>query len=235
MFTGLVEEVGTVLRLERRGDGARLAVRGRKVLEGTRLGDSIAVSGACLTVVELGGDRFVVDIMPETLVRTTLKDARSGDIVNLERSLAFGDRVGGHLVLGHVDGVAEVLTVEPRGEMLSLRLALPAGLLGYVAPKGSIAVDGISLTVTDSDTTGFGVGIIPHTMRETTLRAVKPGMFVNLEVDVLARYVVQTLHALGPTAAIAGDGSVWGPGQTGDRAPGAGGLTEDVLREHGFA
>ncbi len=149
--------------------------------------------------------------------------------------MALGDRVGGHLVLGHVDGIAEVLTVEPQGEMLSLRLALPAGLLGYVAPKGSIAVDGISLTVTDSDAAGFGVGIIPHTMRETTLRAVKPGMFVNLEVDVLARYVVQTLRALGPTAAIAVDESVWGARQTGDRTLGAGGLTEDVLREHGFA
>ncbi len=235
MFTGLVEEVGTVLRLERRGAGARLAVRGRKVLEGTRLGDSIAVSGACLTVVELGGDRFVVDIMPETLSRTTLNNARSGDVVNLERSLSLGDRVGGHLVLGHVDGVAEVLTVDQRGDMLSVRLGLPPGLLGYVAPKGSIAVDGISLTVTDSDSAGFGVGIIPHTMRETTLRAVKPGLFVNLEVDVLARYVVQTLRTLGQGAGIAVDQSVWGPGRTRDQTPAGGGLSEDVLRQHGFS
>ena len=235
MFTGLVEEVGTILRLERRGDGARLAVRARKVLEGTRVGDSIAVSGACLTVVELASDRFAVDVLPETLSRTTLGDARPGDAVNLERSLALGDRVGGHLVLGHVDAVAEVLTVNKRGETWELWIGLPAELAGCVAPKGSIAVDGISLTVTGVDDRGFGVGVIPHTMSETTLRAVKPGSAVNLEADVLARYALNSLRALGLAAGPVADGAVWGPERGGRSQRNEGGLTEDMLRDHGFA
>lgn len=235
MFTGLIEEVGTVLRLERRGEGARLAVRARKVLEGTQVGDSIAVSGACLTVVELGGDRFVVDIMPETLARTTLQGARGGDVVNLERSLAFGDRLGGHLVLGHVDAVAEVKNVEHRGETWELSIGLPEELLGCVAPKGSIAVDGISLTVTHVENDLFGVGIIPHTMRETTLRAVKPGLAVNLEADVLARYVLQTVRTLGVGA---GPGvrldTILGGEPRVDQGKSSGGLTEEFLRGRGF-
>ena len=235
MFTGLVEEVGTILRLERRGDGARLAVRARTVLEGTRVGDSIAVSGACLTVVELASDRFAVDVLPETLSRTTLGDARPGDAVNLERSLALGDRVGGHLVLGHVDAVAEVLTVNQRGETWELWIGLPAELARFVAPKGSIAVDGISLTVTGTDDRGFGVGVIPHTMRETTLRAVKPGFAVNLEADVLARYALNSLRALGLAHGPVADDAIWGTERSGRSPRNEGGLTEDMLRDHGFA
>ena len=149
MFTGLVEEIGSVLRLVRRGEGAHLFVRARKVLEGTRIGDSIAVSGACLTVVEMGEGAFAVDCMPETLTHTTVGNLRPGDRVNLERALALGDRLGGHLVLGHVDGVGEVLAVKTRGMAWELRISLPDELRGYVAGKGSVAVDGISLTVTD--------------------------------------------------------------------------------------
>jgi riboflavin synthase len=225
MFTGLVEEVGTVTRLERRGESAHLAVRARKVLEGTVVGDSIAVNGACLTVVSLGGDGFVVDAMPETLSHTTLGKASAGTRVNLERSLALGGRLGGHLVLGHVDAVAAVVSVRPEGIAWRIAIALPEEIRACVAPKGSIAVDGISLTVIDVDDTSFSVGIIPHTLRETTLGSVRPGVEVNLEADVLARYVVRTVQSL----TLRRDA-----GTPGAPAAQPGGLTEAFLREQGF-
>lgn len=219
MFTGLVEEVGRVLRLARRGEGAHLYISAHRVLEGTRVGDSIAVGGACLTVVEIANAVFAVDCMAETLSHTTVGSLRPGDEVNLERALALGDRLGGHMVLGHVDGVGTVLSARTRGIAQEVRVALPAELRGYVARKGSIAVDGISLTVTDVTETDFGLGIIPHTLRETTLRTISPGRKVNLEIDVLARYVHQTLRSLV-------DGS-------GGRPPTGGGL-EDLLRNQGY-
>lgn len=219
MFTGLVEEVGRVLRLTRRGEGAHLYVSAHEVLEGTRVGDSISVSGACLTVVERGSAMFAVDCMAETLSHTTVGSLRPGDEVNLERALALGDRLGGHMVLGHVDGVGAVVSTHARGIAQEIRVSLPAELRGYVARKGSIAVDGISLTVTDVTETDFGLGIIPHTLRETTLRTISPGRKVNLEVDVLARYVQQTLRSLVQGA----DG----------RQSAAGGL-EDLLRNQGY-
>jgi riboflavin synthase len=222
MFTGLVEEVGNVLRLARSGEGAHLFVRARTVLQGTRIGDSISVSGACLTVVELGEGAFAVDCMPETLTHTTLGGLRPGDPVNLERAMALGDRLGGHLVLGHVDAVGEVLSVKTRGIASEIRVSLPLELRGYVAGKGSVAVDGISLTVTDVTETDFGLGIIPHTLRETTLRAVAPGRKVNLEADVLARYVRQALAGLGP---VAGTEHKGGRGSSFD---------ESALRSYGF-
>jgi riboflavin synthase len=225
MFTGLVEEVGTVRRFERRGEGGRLSVAARKVLEGTRIGDSIAVSGACLTVVELGGGGFVVDCMPETLLQTTLGAMSPGADVNLERSLAWGGRVGGHLVLGHVDAVGEVLAVVRDGIAWRVRISLPEDIAGCVAGKGSIAIDGISLTVIAVEGEWFEVGIIPHTMAETTLREAQPGVRVNLEVDVLARYVMRAFRVL--------QGNRGGS----DSAAGIGpqpGLTEALLREQGF-
>ena len=221
MFTGLIEEVGVVRRLERGPGGGKLSVRAHAVLEGTKVGDSIAVSGACLTVIALDGDGFVVECMPETLARTTLGKAGPGSLVNLERSLRWGDRLGGHLVLGHVDDVGEILRVRQEGIAWEVRVSLPAALRGTVAAKGSIAIDGISLTVTRTDDEGFEVGVIPHTLKETTLRAAKAGMRVNLEADVLARYVLQSLRAL------AGSGDVT------EGAPR--GLTEEFLREQGFA
>ncbi|MFH0915904.1 MAG: riboflavin synthase [bacterium] len=242
MFTGLVEEVGTVRRLERRGDGGRLSIQARAVLEGTRLGDSIAVSGACLTVVELGSSSFVVDCMPETLSHTTLGRATRGAPVNLERSLALGARLGGHLVLGHVDAVAEVQAVQDKGSAWEVTVSLPEAVRGCVAPKGSIAVDGISLTVIAVDAGWFRVGIIPHTLKETTLRNVRAGLQVNLEADVLARYVLQTLQVLGlqaagPEASLrTGGGASEAAGGRADKRPGSsGGLTEELLREQGFA
>ncbi len=234
MFTGLIEEVGVVRRLERGAAGGRLSVRARKVLEGTKIGDSIAVSGACLTVVALDGDGFVVECMPETLARTTIGAARPGSSVNLERALRWGDRLGGHLVLGHVDGVGEILGITRSGIAWEVRISLPDELRGAVAGKGSVAIDGISLTVIRADGEGFEVGIIPHTLKETTLKAVAAGMKVNLEADVLARYVLQSLQALagagGPAAGLA---ATLGMDGAGTARPG--GLTEEFLREQGFA
>ena len=234
MFTGLIEEVGVVRHLERGPAGGKLSVRARKVLEGTKIGDSIAVSGACLTVIALDAGGFVVECMPETLSRTTLGRVGAGSLVNLERSLRWGDRLGGHLVLGHVDGVGEVQRVRQEGIAWEVGVSLPPELRGAVAAKGSIAIDGISLTVIRVDVEGFEVGIIPHTLKETTLRAVKAGMAVNLEADVLARYVLQSLRAL---AAAGGEGPSLGALGAGGNATvsGAGGLTEEFLREQGFA
>lgn len=229
MFTGLIEEVGVVRRLERGSAGGRLSVRARTVLEGTKTGDSIAVSGACLTVVALDGEGFVVECMPETLGRTTLGEVGPGSLVNLERSLRWGDRLGGHLVLGHVDDVAEILAVYQKGIAWQIRVSLPASIRGAVAPKGSIAIDGISLTVIGVDEQGFEVGIIPHTLKETTLRTARAGMRVNLEADVLARYVLQSLERL--TEA----GRPFQTSSLEEARPGAGGLTEEFLREQGFA
>jgi riboflavin synthase len=221
MFTGLVEEVGRVARLTRRGEGAHLYVDARRVLEGTRLGDSINVSGACLTVVQLGSSSFAVDCMPETLEHTILGTLKPGDEVNLERAMALGDRLGGHLVLGHVDAVGEITGTEERGNAWEVRVSLPEAIDGLVAPKGSIAVDGISLTVTTVGERHFGLGIIPHTLRETTLRSMAVGRQVNLEADVLARYVQRAL-GVAPGA----------PGRSpryGERT-----LSEEFLREQGF-
>lgn len=224
MFTGLIEELGAVRRLERRSDGARLTVQAQKVLEGTQIGDSIAVNGACLTVVQLLKDGFVVDVMAETLSRSTIGSMAGGTPVNLERSLAIGGRAGGHLVLGHVDAVGETLAVRPGGVAAELRFTLPEELAPVVAAKGSIAIDGISLTVIRAGDKAFEVGIIPHTLKETTLGSIKVGTRVNLEADVLARYVQRVLEVREAREESS---------QTGATA-GSGGLTEELLREQGF-
>jgi riboflavin synthase len=237
MFTGLVEEVGTVRGLERRGDGGRLSIRARRVLEGTRVGDSIAVDGACLTVVETRSDGFVVDCMAETLTHTTLGEAAAGREVNLERSLSAGGRLGGHLVLGHVDAVAEILSVSRGSQAWVLRVSLPEAVRGCVAPKGSIALDGISLTVVEVEAESFILGVIPHSLRQTTLHTVKTGRRVNLEADVLARYVLRALQVLHEEM-VSGGGN---PRRDGGAASSVlastreGGLTEELLREQGFA
>jgi len=229
MFTGLIEEVGTLTRVERRGESAHLAVRASKVLEGTVVGDSIAVNGACLTVVSIGNDGFVVDAMPETLNHSTLGKAGAGTLVNLERSLSLGGKLGGHLVLGHVDAVAEVVDVKAQGIAWLVRMSLPEVIGPLVAPKGSVAVDGISLTVIDVGEGTFSVGVIPHTLRETALRAVKAGMQVNLEADVLARYVMRAIQGLTGGAGLDAIGGY----ESSDRTAGSG-LTEEFLREQGF-
>jgi riboflavin synthase len=189
MFTGLVEEVGEIAAIEAGAHGARVRIRARRVVDGTRVGDSIAVDGACLTVTALDDAGFAVDAVPETLARTVLGRRRPGDAVNLERALRVGDRLGGHMVQGHVDGTGTVARVVPEGEGLRVRVDCPEGILRYVVEKGSITVDGVSLTVAERADRGFVVALIPHTLGETTLGGLVPGRDVNLEADMLAKYV----------------------------------------------
>ncbi|MFE9201579.1 riboflavin synthase [Micromonospora sp. NPDC007230] len=199
MFTGIVEELGEVVRTtETGGDSALVAIRGPLVTSDARHGDSIAVNGVCLTVVDVDGGVFTADVMGETLRRTALGALRPGDPVNLERAAALGSRLGGHLVQGHVDGVGEIVSREPAAQWETVRFRLPAALSRYVVEKGSITVDGVSLTVADVGDDWFAVGLIPTTLKLTTLGAKGPGDPVNLEVDVLAKYVERLLAGGAP-------------------------------------
>jgi riboflavin synthase len=197
MFTGLVEEVGDVIGR----DDARLTVAARLVLEDGALGASIAVNGVCLTVVEHGAGRLGFDLGPETLVRTALGELGAGDRVNLERPLRLGGLLGGHLVQGHVDGVATVTALVRDGETARLRVDWqdPA-LARLLIPQGSVTVDGVSLTVAALDATGFQIMLIPHTLGQTALGALKPGRRVNLEMDMIGKYVQRFLTLGGSTA-----------------------------------
>lgn len=206
MFTGIVEELGRVVRLETVEDSARLTVEAPTVTQDVNLGDSVSVNGCCLTVTAVHGSTFTADLMAETLTRTTLGSQAPGDPVNLERALRASDRLGGHIVQGHVDATAEVLD-HHRGEHWDLlRISLPQEIARHVAVKGSVALDGVSLTVVDvvdapnaSPAPGAGaslrVGLIPETLRRTTLGTRRPGERVNLEVDVLAKYAERLLGA----------------------------------------
>lgn len=198
MFTGIVEELGRVRTIAPREGGARLELACTEVIGDAAIGDSIAVNGCCLTVVELGEGWWAADAQIETLDRTTLGTLVAGDPVNLERPLRLGDRLGGHLVLGHVDGVGEVTAVEPLPDG-STRIVVraPAALAPYLVEKGSVTVDGASLTITtvrDTDAgTEFGVALIPHTLAVTTLGVRRPGDRVNLEADMIAKHVERLL------------------------------------------
>ena len=206
MFTGIVEELGRVVRLETVEDSARLTVEAPTVTQDVNLGDSVSVNGCCLTVTAVHGSTLTADLMAETLTRTTLGSQAPGDPVNLERALRASDRLGGHIVQGHVDATAEVLD-HHRGEHWDLlRISLPQEIARYVAVKGSVALDGVSLTVVDvvdapnaSPVPGAGaslsVGLIPETLRRTTLGTRRPGERVNLEVDVLVKYAERLLGA----------------------------------------
>ncbi|MGH3319128.1 MAG: riboflavin synthase [Streptosporangiaceae bacterium] len=194
MFTGIVEELGEVAARELNGDGALLSVRGGSVLADLRPGASIAVDGVCLTVVEVGDGHFVADVIGETLARTALGALRAGSPVNLERPLSLAGRLGGHLVQGHVDGTGVIETRAPGDGWETVRVTHPTDLTGYVVPKGSIAVDGVSLTVVESADGVFSVGLIPETLRRTTLGGKRPGDPVNLEVDVIAKYVEKLME-----------------------------------------
>jgi len=198
MFTGIVEELGTIAGVDRGTDSARLTVRGPLVTSDATHGASIAVNGVCLTVVEHADGEFTVDVMAETLSRSSLGSLRAGDRVNLERAMAAGGRFGGHVVQGHVDGTAQVLERVPGDRWEIVRLSLPAGLARYVVEKGSITVDGVSLTVASVVDTSFTVSLIPTTLDLTTLGHTGIGDLVNLEVDVLAKYVERLMSA--PTA-----------------------------------
>jgi len=191
VFTGIVETRGIVRAVHSQPQSARIVVEGGHFLDGTRVGDSIAVNGACLTVTRVAGDTFEADLTVETLARTTLRTLRPGDAVNLEAPLALGDRLGGHLVQGHVDGVGRVVRRWQEGEAWWLGLAAPPALTRYIVEKGSIAVDGVSLTIAAREGECFTVCLVPHTCAVTTLGALQPGAGVNLEVDILAKYVEQ--------------------------------------------
>ncbi|MEH1169303.1 riboflavin synthase [Micromonospora sp. CPCC 205539] len=194
MFTGIVEELGEVVRVTATaGDSALVAVRGPLVTSDARHGDSIAVNGVCLTVVDVADGVFTADVMGETLRRSALGALRPGDPVNLERAAALGSRLGGHLVQGHVDGVGELISREPAEQWETVRFRLPAALARYVVEKGSITIDGVSLTVAEVGADEFAVGLIPTTLKLTTLGQRGVGDPVNLEVDVLAKYVERLL------------------------------------------
>ncbi|MER6526027.1 riboflavin synthase [Streptomyces sp. NPDC001508] len=199
MFTGIVEELGEVTAVENLGDACRFRLRGPVVTEGARHGDSIAVNGVCLTVVEHDGDEFTADVMAETLNRSSLGVLTVGSRVNLERPTAVGARLGGHIVQGHVDGTGEVLERTPSEHWEIVKIALPAALARYVVEKGSITVDGISLTVVTAGDDHFTVSLIPATLALTTLGHKQPGDPVNLEVDVIAKYVERLLPDQGAT------------------------------------
>jgi riboflavin synthase len=188
MFTGLVQDLGRVLELERSGDGARLRVA-TGLADELREGDSVAVNGVCLTAASVNGEWFEAQAMNETLARSSLGALSAGSGVNLEPALRVGDRLGGHIVQGHVDGLGAIASVEDDGFSRRLRVEAPEPLLRYVVEKGSITVDGVSLTVVDADPASFTVSLIPETLERTNLGAAEPGMTVNLEVDVLAKYV----------------------------------------------
>ena len=211
MFTGIVEEIGII----REAEANRLVIMGGEVLQGMEPGDSIAVNGVCLTVASLSDDSFSVGIMPETLHRTNLGELHYGDHVNLERALAMGGRIGGHLVLGHVDDVGRIVSVTPQEGSRIVRIAAPTQLMSYIAEKGFIAADGVSLTSIAVDDFSFSVSLVAYTIEHTILAEKRPGSAVNLEVDVIARYLKRLSEKTGQPLTRSG-------------------VTFDLLKEYGF-
>jgi riboflavin synthase len=215
MFTGIIEAVGTIREWAPRGAGAAAGIGAASLAAALRPGDSIAVDGACLTVTGLRGDAFTCDLSPETLSRTTLGRLRVGSQVNLERPLRLGDRLGGHLVTGHVDAIGEILHRTAQGDAELVRIRFPQALASLLVMKGSIAVDGISLTVAELGDDRFGVAVIPYTLQRSTLGSKRVGDPVNLEADILGKHVARLLAARMETH--------------------DGGLSLGFLQEHGFA
>jgi riboflavin synthase len=193
VFTGIVEEMGKILAIEERPAGRRFWIGAARVMEDTQVGSSIAVGGCCLTVVAAEPARFAVEAVPETLSRTVLGEVRLHDAVNLERAMRVDERLGGHLMQGHVDGVGTVVTVLPEGDGKRVAIEVPENLARFVAEKGSLAVDGVSLTVAAASGTHCEVALIPHTLAVTTSGSYAPGRRVNLEVDLIARYLARLL------------------------------------------
>lgn len=210
MFTGIIEEVGTVRRLTTAPHRCELELAASRVLEGTQIGDSIEVNGVCLTVIRIGGDSFTADVMPETLRCSNLGQLKTGSAVNLERAMAANGRFGGHLVAGHIDGTGMIRAIQPEGNAKLVTISAAPQLLRYVVEKGSIAIDGISLTVVQVTRSDFTVSLIPHTGEETTLLRHRPGEMVNLETDIIGKYVEKLMQ----------------PKETG--------VTADLLRKSGF-
>lgn len=198
MFTGLVEFLGTVVAVVPEPPGVRLVLEAGPIAADAALGDSVCVSGCCLSVVRIDGGRLEFQLGPETLARTTLGRLAAGGRVNLERSLRLSDRLGGHLVTGHVDGLGRLASRRDDGDWTTCRFSAAPGLLAQMASKGSVAIDGVSLTVVDVDATTFGVALIPHTLAATTLGPLAEGDAVNLETDLVFKYVARWLAASGP-------------------------------------
>ncbi len=195
MFTGIIEGTGIVKEVQTREECVRLQIEADLTLDSTNVGESVAVNGCCLTITSRLGSCFWADVSPETLAKTTLHQIKIGDPVNLERPLKMGERVGGHIVQGHVDGMGEIVSVENRGEASEVWIAMPATLSRYVVEKGSIAVDGVSLTVNQVEGDRFSVMVIPHTKAKTTFQIFKPHSRVNLEVDIIGKYL-EKMHFL---------------------------------------
>lgn len=193
MFTGIIEELGSVQRLDTLKDSARLIIKASKVLEQTQIGDSIAVNGVCLTVTTLSAGTFAVDIMYETLAKTNLQQLKQNSQVNLERALQLQTRMGGHLVSGHIDGTGKILAINDVGIAKVYKIAADSNITGTSIPKGSIAIDGISLTLIDVENDFFTVSLIPHTAKNTTLGFKIPGDTVNIETDIIGKYVAKFL------------------------------------------
>ena len=239
MFTGIIEETGTVKSIRTGQDSAIVTVQARKVLEGTVEGDSIAVNGVCLTVTSMTGGSFTADAMPETLRRSSLGSLKPGDMVNLERAMQAGGRLGGHIVSGHVDACGRVVSVTAAGIARIIRIEIPAnasGLMPLIAVKGSVAVDGASLTVVAVDNDSFSVSLIPHTRSVSTLGTLRQGSMVNVEADVFARYITRILSAGLPAADMLSSGPEIVPAQdprTGSSGD-PGGLTLEILQKNGF-
>lgn len=194
MFTGIVEETGKIRSAQTGGTSGRLDIEADIVIEGTKIGDSIAVNGVCLTVVELGTDGFTADVMPETAECSSLGKCRPGDKVNLERAMAADGRFGGHIVSGHIDGTGRIESLEDDGIAVWVSIRAEKALLKYIVEKGSVAIDGISLTVAYVDGDRFKVSVIPHTGEATMLLEKKPGDTVNLENDIIGKYVDKLMH-----------------------------------------
>lgn len=239
MFTGIIEEIGTMRHVAANGPSLELTIEASKVLEDIHIGDSIAVNGVCLTVVRFDSRSFTADVMPETYRMTTLSELSPGGKVNLERAMLAGGRYGGHIVQGHIDGIGVIRsrTREHNAVVFAIEPADPLQLK-YIVPRGSIAIDGISLTVVSVDDRSFTVSIIPHTLAETVLADKHPGDRVNLETDILGRYI-ERLMQFGVADGASGGHSVGqtGPSFASGRRPApakASGLTEAFLRENGF-
>lgn len=218
MFTGLVEELGKIKSITKGTKSARLTIEGQVVLQDVKLGDSIAVNGTCLTVVEYTQRSFTADVMPETVRSTVLAELKPGDVVNLERTLRLGDRLGGHIVSGHVDGVGVIRSKERSDNAIVVTIEAPPQVMRYIIAKGSIAIDGTSLTIVDYGADWFSVSLIPHTASLTTVGLKESGSKVNLEADVLGKYVAKLLGL-----------------QNGDeKKQASSGLTMEFLQQHGF-
>ncbi len=214
MFTGIIEEVGTVKTVQRSGSSSFIEIEAKKVLEGTQLGDSIAVNGVCLTVTQLSGSHFRADVMNETLSRSSLGQLRSGSKVDLERAMAANGRFGGHIVSGHIDGTGTISEIKADGIAVWYTVSASPDILRYIVEKGSVAIDGISLTVAKVTDASFSVSVIPHTAAQTVLGAKKAGDIVNLENDIIGKYVEKLMK----------------PAET----PRSGGITMEFLAKNGF-